>query len=73
MVLYESDIKESAISAMQNCMAYISAGNMRKAHIYFGQASVYDELLLDAGIDLEEENEHYKEMKDIYWEKGETK
>lgn len=70
MVVYESDLKKMAISAMENCMAYISAGDIKKAHEYYGTARAYEDMLFDEGIDLEAKNEHYREMKDIYQEKG---
>lgn len=69
MVVYENDLKKQAFSAMLNCMAYLTAGNMKKAHEYYGTASAYEDMLLDEGIDLEAENEDFREMKDIYYNK----
>ena len=63
------DIKHDAIQHMENCMAYISISNHRMAHINYGMASVYESLLIaEEGIVLEEINEHYKTMLDIYYE-----
>lgn len=62
------DIKHDAIQHMENCMAYISLGNHRMAHINYGMASVYESLLAEEGIVLEEINAHYKTMLDIYYE-----
>ena len=62
------DIKHDAIQHMENCMAYISISNHRMAHINYGMASIYDSLLAEEGIVLEEINEHYKTMLDIYYE-----
>lgn len=69
MIVYESDLKELAINAMENCMSYLIVRNMKKAHQYYGIAIAYDELLLDEGIDLVEENEHFKKMKETYRER----
>ena len=41
IALYLEDIKYDAIHCMKNCMAYISLGNHRMAHINYGMASVY--------------------------------
>lgn len=62
------DIKHDAIQHMENCMAYISISNHRMAHINYGMASIYESLLAEEGIVLEEINEHYKTMLDIYYE-----
>lgn len=70
MIVYESDLKKNAISAMEHCMTYITAGDMKKAHQCYGEARAFEDMLLDEGIDLEAMNEHYREMKDIYWNKA---
>ena len=62
------DIKHDAIQHMENCMTYISISNHRMAHINYGMASIYDSLLAEEGIVLEEISEHYKTMLDIYYE-----
>ena len=62
------DIKHDAIQHMESCMAYISISNHRMAHINYGMARVYESLLFGEGIILEEINEHYKTMLDIYYE-----
>lgn len=62
------DIKHDAIQHMENCMAHISISNHRMAHINYGMASVYESLLAEEGIVLEEINAHYKTMLDIYYE-----
>lgn len=66
MIVYESDLKKNAISSMENCVAYISQGDMRCAHGYRGKASVYEEMLLDEGIDLIESNADYAELIEMY-------
>jgi hypothetical protein len=69
MIVYESDLKANAFSAMRDCMAYLSAGDMTKAHQCYGQAIAYENMLLDEGINLEEINANYREAKEIYWER----
>ena len=69
MIVYESDLKKNAISEMQDCMAYLTFNDEKKAHQCYGQAIAYENMLLDEGIDLEAENKHYREMKEIYLEK----
>ena len=49
-------------------MAYISISNHRMAHVNYGMASIYESLLAEEGIVLEEINKHYKTMVDIYYE-----
>ena len=66
MIVYESDLKKNAISSMENCVAYISQGDMRRAHGYRGKASVYEEMLEDEGINLIESNSYYAEMIEQY-------
>ena len=68
ITLYLEDIKHDAIQHMENCMAYISMSNHRMAHVNYGMASIYESLLAEEGIVLEEINEHYKTMLDIYYE-----
>ena len=68
IILSLEDIKHDAIQHMENCMAYISISNHRMAHINYGMASVYESLLAEEGIVLEEINKHYKTMLDIYYE-----
>ena len=41
ITLYLEDIKHDAIQHMENCMAYISLGNHRIAHVNYVMASVY--------------------------------
>lgn len=68
ITLYLIDIKHDAIQHMENCMAYISMSNHRMAHVNYGMAAVYESLLAEEGIVLEEINAHYKTMLDIYFE-----
>lgn len=68
IILSLEDIKHDAIQHMENCMAYISMSNHRMAHVNYGMASIYESLLIGEGIILEEINEHYKTMLDIYYE-----
>jgi hypothetical protein len=69
MIVYESDLKRMAISAMENCMAYLKAGDMMRAHQYYGEARAYEDMLEDEGFNLEAESEHFAEMKVTYWNK----
>lgn len=69
MIVYESDLKNMAIDAMRNCMNYLAIVDIAKAHRYYGEAIAYENMLLDEGIDLEVENEHYREMKELYFER----
>lgn len=68
MVVYESDLKKQARYEMENCIDYLADRDIKKAHQCYGKASAIEDILLDAGIDLEEENEDYKKMKDFYRE-----
>lgn len=68
IILSLEDIKHDAIQHMENCMAYISMSNHRMAHVNYGMASIYESLLAEEGIVLEEINKHYKTMLDIYYE-----
>ena len=68
ITLYLEDIKHDAIQHMENCMAYISLGNHRMAHVNYGMASVYESLLFGEGIIFGDINKHYKTMLDIYYE-----
>ena len=68
IILSLEDIKHDAIQHMENCMAYISISNHRMAHVNYGMASIYESLLAEEGIVLEEINKHYKTMLDIYYE-----
>ena len=68
IILSFEDIKHDAIQHMENCMAYISISNHRMAHVNYGMASIYESLLAEEGIVLEEINKHYKTMLDIYYE-----
>lgn len=61
------EIERNAQEAMENCMAYIEARDMRKAHCCRGQAIVWEDMLVDMCIVLEHENEHYNEMCNIYF------
>ena len=70
MIVYESDLKKQAIYVMEDCYDYVIDNDWKKAHRCYGRATAYEDMLLDVGIDLEEENESYKSMKDFYHEKG---
>lgn len=59
MIVYESDLKSEAISAMENCRAFVLNGDMERAHYYRGKASAYEDMLADEGIDLSESNSYY--------------
>ena len=66
MIVYESDLKQKAIEAMENCIGYLEIGKVNLAWRCYGESSAYDEMLLDEGIDLEEENAHFQEMRDFF-------
>ena len=60
-------IKNRAISAMENCMAYISIGDRKKASEYYGEACTWDEILLTGfHIVLAENDDHYADMLAIW-------
>lgn len=62
MVVYESDLKKNAISAMENCRAFVLNGDMTRAHYYRGMARAYEEMLEDEGVSLSESNSYYADM-----------
>ena len=64
------ELMETAIKKMETVMADITTGNKRMAYIGYGIASVYAEMLEDLGCYLEDEDEHYANMIEIYeeWE-----
>jgi hypothetical protein len=65
ITIKKEEAKKSAIAAMENCMAYITTGDTKRALMAYGETTVWNELLMDFECDLCEENEHYKEMTDI--------
>lgn len=66
MIVYESDLKSEAISAMENCRAFVLNGEMGRAHYYRGKASAYEDMLADEGIDLSESNSYYAALLEDY-------
>ena len=66
MIVYESDLKSEAISAMENCRAFVLNGDMERAHYYRGKASAYEDMLADEGISLIESDAYYAELIEIY-------
>ena len=50
-------------------MAYCTAGDMNNAYRCRGEASVWESMLSNLGIDLKTENEHYAKMLEIWAEK----
>lgn len=64
------ELKTQAIKAMENCMAYITVGDIKLAIVYYGEASVWEGLLEDLNIYLDEEDEHYAAMLEIYHEQS---
>lgn len=61
------EVKKKAISAMEDCMASLTEKNTEWAWRYRGVASAWENILDEwADIDLESENEHYKEMLNIF-------
>lgn len=63
----KEEAKKNAITEMENCCAYLSIGDKRKAAISYGSASVFEEMLVDVfDLWLDEEDEHYKNMLEIW-------
>lgn len=71
ITLDKETIKSRAISAMENCMSYISLADRKKAAMYYGEAETWAELLMEFDVYLDEDDEHYADMLAI-WD-GETK
>ncbi len=66
----KEELKANAIKAMENCMAYITAGRERLAHINYGSAITWEDAYNESNdIFLEDECKHFMEMKDKYYEK----
>lgn len=68
MIVYETDLTKEAIYDMEDCYDAIIDGDWERAHRCFGRAAVYEDMLLDVGINLEE-NDEYRRMKDFYMER----
>lgn len=65
----KEDAIRGAVQEMENCCAYLTIGRKLRAAMCYGSACVYDEMLSDVfGVFLEEENEHYKAMLDIWYD-----
>ena len=60
------ELKAKAVQEMETCMAYISLGDVRRAVETHAYAMVQDEMLVDLDVYLDEEDEHYSDMIDIY-------
>lgn len=60
------ELEKNAITAMENCMAYLTMGKTKLAAINYGAAETWSEMLSDLGVYLEESNEHYADMLDIW-------
>ena len=61
------EMKKKAISAMEECMAYMTVGNIKDAIRERGEAAVWEELLYNKfDIDISTENEHYEAMYNIW-------
>ena len=62
-----NEAKERAIEHMKDCMSYITIGDMRWANISYGRADVYENIYFDlTGTYLDEIDEYYEEMQNIY-------
>lgn len=70
-ICFELDeVEQNAIKEMENCMAYLTIGNMERASMCYGSASVWDSMYNDmTGDFLEDMNEHYGNMSDIWLER----
>jgi hypothetical protein len=62
------EIRKNAVSAMETCMAYCTAGDLNNAYRCRGEVGVWESMLSDLGIDLETENDHYAKMLEIWAE-----
>lgn len=71
ITLDKATIRMRAITAMENCMAYITLDDRKKAAMYYGEAETWAELLTGFDIYLAEDDEYYADMLAI-WD-GETK
>ena len=71
IALDKETIKSRAISAMENCMAYISLANRKKAAMYYGEAETWAAMLTWFDVYLDEDDEHYADML-VIWD-SETK
>ena len=60
------EIRQKAISAMETCMAYCTKNAVNDAYRSRGEASVWENMLLELGIDLETEDDHYAKMLEIW-------
>lgn len=66
MEITVDEMKAKAISYMEDFLAYHVLKNINRALVCRGKAAVYEEMLLDQGIDLTEEDEHYERMYNIW-------
>ena len=64
----KEEIKRNAITCMENCMGDLTLGKIKLAHIDFGEACVWSGMLEDMGIYLDEIDEHYNNMLEIYYD-----
>ena len=62
------EIRQKAISAMETCMAYCTKDCIYDAYRARGEASVWENMLLELGVDLETEDEHYGKMLEMWVE-----
>ena len=62
------EIRQKAISAMETCMAYCTKNDVNNAYRSRGEASVWENMLLELGVDLETEDEHYGKMLEMWVE-----
>lgn len=64
------EVEGNAIKEMENCMAYMTVGNMERASMCYGSAAVWDSMYNDmTGNFLEDQNEHYGNMTEIWLER----
>ena len=68
-VITIEEMRKNAIAEMENCMAYLALGQLHKADLCCGAASVWEEMLSDFGdVYLPDEDEHYNRMTEIWAE-----
>lgn len=64
-LMEKKEVKQSAVAAMENCLAYVATGDLKRALMAYGESAVWNEFLADFECDLCEENEHFREMCEI--------
>lgn len=69
-VIEVEELKDKAVSEMEDMCAYLTVGDRRLAEIHRARAEVYEDMLSEMNIELPLENEHYSTMMEIAEENG---